>query len=413
MRRISGQLQHYAWGHPTAIAELRGVEPSGRPEAEYWFGAHPRSPSTLIDAADPDSTRGVTLDAAIAGDPDYWLGPSVRDRFGELPFLLKILAADQPLSIQAHPDQARARAGFEREERAGIDRDAFKRSYRDPNHKPELICALSRFEAKCGLRELDDTRRLISLFADPLLQPLRDRLGENVEPSEVLASVVSWLLKLDERTATTLVDAVVAGADGLLDSPEPASEVERFRSELEWTIRINDHHPGDVGVVVALLLNHVVLEPGQALFLGAGVLHAYLSGVGVELMANSDNVLRGGLTPKHIDVHELLAVASFEPFRSSIQTMTDPVHRFEVPVPEFRLTGYRFASGAETHRCAVSGPEIVLVGSGSAVLRADTTDDTELRLAGGEAAIVPAATEHYQLELATADTTVWRATTGS
>ncbi|MDH3299011.1 MAG: mannose-6-phosphate isomerase, class I [Acidimicrobiia bacterium] len=416
MRRISGSLQHYPWGRFTAIAELRHVEPSGRPEAEYWLGTHPRGPSRVILDG---GGEGPTLDSVIAAEPERWLGSPVLDRFGELPFLLKILAADRPLSIQAHPTAEQARVGFERENLAGIERDDFKRSYHDPNHKPELICALSPFEAKCGLRVLHETRRLFSTFTPAALDPVRARLdgdGDGDGPS-VLGGVVSWMLELDQQRAMELVDAVVSEARRLLDSPDELAPIADFRLDLEWTVRIHDVHPGDIGVVVALLLNHLTLQPGQALFLEAGVLHAYLSGVGIEVMANSDNVLRGGLTTKHVDVDELLSVASFEPCRPQVQTISRPTHRFDAPVPEFALTAYGFAEGAERSICEVEGPEIVLVESGSATLStAPSTiapgNGPTVRLSPGQAVAIPAATGRYELALEGDGTRIWRATVG-
>lgn len=409
MHKIEGVLQHYPWGHRTAIAELRGVEPSGQPEAELWLGAHPRGPSRMANG----SVDGTTLDAVIAADPAYWLGATIRERFGELPFLLKILAADQPLSIQAHPNPAQARAGFEREDRAGIERDAYKRNYRDPNHKPELICALSPFEAKCGFRPLADTCRLLAMFTDPVIEPLRTRLGRADAPSTVLRATTSWLLTLEHGDVTDLVAAVVNEAERLLVAWEGHDAVEEFRADLEWTARINGFHPADVGVVVALLLNHLTLAPGQAMYLEAGLVHAYLSGTAVELMANSDNVLRGGLTAKHVDVDELMAVATFEPHQPAVQKMSGATHRFDVPVPEFSLVAYRFSAHDDPRACTVEGPEIVLVESGSTtVVPADPHRNEPVRLAAGEAAVVPAAAGRYQLAPSGADSMVWRATVG-
>ncbi len=409
MRRITGALQHYPWGQSSAIAELRGVDPSGRPEAEYWLGAHPRGQSRVVD----DGDEGPMLESIIAAEPEYWLGPPVHDRFGELPFLFKVLAAAEPLSIQAHPNAEQARAGFEREDLAGVDRDDVKRSYRDPNHKPELICALSDFEAKCGFRDLDDTRRLFSLFTHPALDPLQERLGAGGEASAVIGDVVAWLLDLDRVHVLDLVEGVVSEARRLLDSTADPAPIVDFRADLDWTLRINEVHPGDIGVVLALLLNHLTLRPGDALFLEAGVVHAYLHGLGVELMANSDNVLRCGLTHKHIDVDGLQAVARFEPHRPSVQTTSGPTHRFDAPVPEFSLTVYRSAGDASRRICDVEGPEIVFVESGSATLSSTPGGGGDpLRLSPGEAVAVPAATRRYEMRLDGADTRVWRATVG-
>ena len=250
------------------------------------------------------------------------------------------------------------------------------------------------------------------VFTDPALESVRSRLDADGEAPSVLSGVVSWLLELDQRMARELVAAVVSEARRLLDGPETVS-IADFRRDLEWTVRINEFHPGDIGVVVALLLNHLTLQPGQALFLEAGVLHAYLSGVGVELMANSDNVLRGGLTTKHVDIDELLSVATFVPTRPPVQTAVGSPHRFDAPVAEFALTAYRYVAGAELSICEVDGPEIVLVESGSAVLSDKGAGAPEpVRLQAGEAVAVPAATGRYELALEAAGTRVWRATVG-
>ena len=412
MKRITGVLQHYPWGRRRAIAELRGVEPSGHPEAEYWLGTHARGPSRVLPAADSHGADGPTLASVVAADPARWLGPSVQDRFGEVPFLLKILAAAEPLSIQAHPNAEQARAGFDRENLAGLDPDDFKRSYRDPNHKPELICAISRFEAKCGFRDLRRTRELLSFFADPALRPLQERLNVEAEPSLVLRDLVRWLVHLDRPEATGLVEAVVSDAAKLLAAGDP-SAIADVRPELDWTVRINEAHPGDIGVVVALLLNHLSLQPGESLFLKAGEIHAYLTGVAVEIMANSDNVLRCGLTSKHIDVDELMVIASFTPGQPSIEALTGSVHRFDPPVPEFALTCYSFTDTGRPWSCDVDGPEIVVTESGSASLRPTASvPGAPLRVGAGEAVAVPAATARYELELHSPETRVWRATVG-
>ncbi len=403
MERLRGVVRAYDWGQTSAIAELLGHEPPGHPEAEYWLGAHPSGPSVL-------SVSDRSLDRLVADRGPAVLGPVVHERFHELPFLLKVLAADRPLSIQAHPNAAQARAGFSREEAAGLGRSAPERSYRDDKHKPELICAITPFEAKCGFRPLAGTRQLIALFG-PALRPVADRLSPPTSAESdaaVLAGVVEWLLRLSPVDAAVLAGAaadrareLLAGADG-----PPA-----FRSELVWTVRIAEAFPGDIGTVVTLLLNHLSLAPGQAVFLGAGDLHSYLQGVGVELMANSDNVLRGGLTSKHIDVDELLAIIDCRPRAVAVQTPTAAVHRFDTPVPEFGLT--RFDSSVGTLgplSCNVAGPEILLVTAGRLAVECG---ERILRIGSGEAVFIPYDDHDYHLtDLAPGRTLAWRATVG-
>ena len=402
MERLTGVVRAYDWGRLDALAELLGYEPPGHPEAEYWLGAHPTAPSALGEDRRP-------LDAVIGGDPAALLGPMVAERFGEFPFLLKILAAERPLSVQAHPSPHQAEAGFAREEAVGPARDAFERNYRDANHKPELICAVTTFEAKCGFGELPATRRLLDRFG-PVLADIAARLDG---PGEAAGrrDVVSHLLHLPPAEAARLADATVDKAAELL-AEMPADGTRPFGPELEWTVRIGRTFPGDIGVVVALLLNHVVLEPGQALFLPAGNLHAYLHGVGVEVMANSDNVLRAGLTSKHIDVDELLAVVDWAAAPIPVQRPGSAVHTYEVPVPEFALT--RLDAGAGTidgTLCSPVGPEVVLVVGGAVTL---VTDGCRLDLDRGQAAFVAASDGPYRIvDRAPGRTLAWRATVGA
>ncbi len=332
---LIGVIQNYAWGSRTALAELTGAEPSAEPQAELWLGAHERGPGQLGD--------GTRLDEAIKADPEGALGPTVVENFGGgLPFLLKVLAAGEPLSIQAHPSRAEAMAGFDREDAAGVAIDAPDRSFRDRNHKPELICALSEFVALCGFRELSATRSLIEGLKLPKLAALlfgNDEAGDvdNTDGSDraLLARALRRALSLDTDTAGELVAAVGEACARDLGPEE-------FAAERQEVANLAASNPGDRGVIVALLLHLVVLAPNQALFLGAGNLHAYLRGTGVEIMANSDNVLRGGLTPKHIDIPTLLDVVDTTPYdlQAGVQSpnLSKALVHYRCPVPDFNLT---------------------------------------------------------------------------
>lgn len=356
---LDGVLRRYAWGSTTAIPQLLGEEPDGRPAAELWFGAHPDDPSGLVE-------QGGTLDELIARDPAAALGPRVAQRFGErLPFLLKILAAGQALSIQVHPTVEQARAGFAREDAAGVPRDDPARNYRDANHKPELICALTAFEGLCGFRPVAATLRLVTALGAPELGFLRDALSG---PQPLRAAFTAVLSHPEPATLA----GVVAERLNTVGSA--------YYRELRGVRLAAQDFPGDVGVVLALLLNHVRLEPGEAMFLPAGNVHAYLRGLGVEIMASSDNVLRCGLTGKHIDVPELLAITDFT-------ALDDPLLHpvggsFVVPVPDFRLTRVELAEG-EPMALDDPGPCLVLCAAGSVTLDAVT-------LAPGHAAFLPA-----------------------
>jgi len=276
---IDNEPRDYAWGQVDGVSRVRGTAATGRREAELWLGAHPSLPS-----------RAVGSDAPWATLQEWEQSTGER-----LPFLLKILCADEPLSLQAHPSPAEAAAGFARENAAGVPVDAPNRNYRDPYAKPELIVALGEFEALCGFRAGDDVRAdldalgaLVPADAQPALSTWRELLaGDDVKGAFL------WLLSGD-ASIPALVTAAVAASE----------RDERFA--LLGTI--SEAHPGDPGILGALMLQHIVLAPGESLWLPAGNIHAYLRGAGIELMGPSDNVLRGGLTPKHIDTAELAAV---------------------------------------------------------------------------------------------------------
>lgn len=351
---LDGVVRRYEWGSRTAIPQLLGVEPDGRPAAELWFGAHPHDPS-------PAPERAATLDQLIADDPDRLLGPAVAQRFaGQLPFLVKVLAADKALSIQVHPNLDQARDGFAADEAAGIPEDAPERNYKDANHKPELLCALTPFDALCGFRPVPDSLALLAELALPELGFLAELLGR---PDPLRAAFTGVLEHAD---IATVADALGARVSAATSGPLYAARLAATDA------------PGDVGVVLTLLLNYVRLAPGDAIYLGAGNVHAYLRGTGVEIMASSDNVLRCGLTSKHIDVAELLRITDFAPLADPLWPSVGG--RFDVPVPDFALTRIELDEPAGLHD---DGPCIVLCTSGSLTVG-------EVPVASGHAAFVPA-----------------------
>ncbi|QKJ20008.1 mannose-6-phosphate isomerase, class I [Microbacterium hominis] len=356
---LTNTPRDYAWGSTTLLAELEGRAPSGSPEAEVWYGDHAGAPAITPD--------GRTL--------DVWLAEEGRAHGGttRLPYLLKVLAAGSPLSIQAHPSIAQAQEGFAREEAAGIPRDAGERTYRDENHKPELIVAVSdTFRALAGLRPLERTRALVAALGSAAA-PLARRLEGDAD----LGEVVGWVLSED---AGPDVHAII-GAALAVQSAEFASELSLVR-ELEAA------YPGDPGIVVALLMNLVVLRRGEGLFVPAGVLHAYLEGLGVELMAASDNVLRGGLTPKHIDVAELLTVLDPVPGEPAVvraEAIGPGVGRFPVPVTDFAML--TVAPGPFPAPVWLGGPAIVVATAGAPTVSAGAES---ISLVPGQAALVTA-----------------------
>jgi mannose-6-phosphate isomerase len=380
MDQLASTVRDYAWGSTTAIPELLGTEPTGEPQAELWMGAHPGAPSRVDRGTGPRP-----LDAVIDADPEGELGRNAVDRFGpRLPFLLKVLAAAHPLSVQVHPDAAQARAGFAAENDRGIPLDAPNRTYKDPHHKPEMIVALTPFDGLCGFREPARTADLLDLLAVPALKPHADLLRTR-PAGQALRDVLATVLGTDREVMAAVAADTAAAAARIAAAPGPWSA-----ACAGYAAAARDF-PGDPGVVAALLLNHVTLVPGEALHLGAGVPHAYLRGLGVEIMANSDNVLRCGLTPKHIDVPELLRVVRFEPGEAGVLTpepQPDGAELYPAPTAEFRLARHRLTPGADPHPLPAGAPRIVLCVEGTARLTGE--DGRVLELPRGAAAFVPA-----------------------
>ncbi|MEP9417324.1 mannose-6-phosphate isomerase, class I [Gordonia sp. VNQ95] len=381
MRVLEGNLRTYAWGSRTAIASLRGRPvPSPHPEAELWFGAHNAGPASVLTA---DGTAETDLLTAIDTNRTAALGTPTAAAFGgRLPFLLKVLAAEEPLSLQAHPSSEQAREGFDRENAIGLPIDARDRNYRDPWHKPELVVALSDFDALAGFRAPATTIALLRELQVSELDPYLGMLAGQPDSSGLRALFTTWLT-LPEQTIGALMPPVLSAAVTLLESGRSA-----FGAELRTALQLGEMYPNDPGVLASLLLNRVHLTPGQGIYLPAGNLHAYLEGTGVEIMANSDNVLRGGLTPKHIDVPELLRVLDFTPVDvddliPAIRTV-GAERIYLTPAPEFRLSRIELDGTGMTQPASISfdmpGPQILAVLSGQ----------IEVRPQGGAPITVPA-----------------------
>jgi mannose-6-phosphate isomerase len=344
---IENVLRDYAWGSTTAIAALLGRPESGGPEAELWIGAHPDSPSL---AHLPEDGSTAPLDALIKRDPEHFLGADSVARFGpRLPFLTKILAAAQPLSLQVHPSLEQAKAGFARENAEGVAADAPDRNYRDDNHKPEMILALTPFEALCGFRPAAASRAVLQHVAAAC-----DAAGRGVPA--LITALLADLDDKDERAALrTAFERLISGGQAVAEGTalvvaalHSGASLAPFDAELSTAISLNEKYPGDPGVLISLLLNRISLEPGEAVYLPAGNVHAYLHGLGVEVMASSDNVLRGGLTPKYVDVPELLKTIDFQPVAVPMleaeRTVMDQ-ELFRPPFEEFQLQRIELAPG--------------------------------------------------------------------
>ncbi|MFZ9629034.1 MAG: mannose-6-phosphate isomerase, class I [Ilumatobacteraceae bacterium] len=315
MRAVRGVAQHYAWGDTDAIPRLLGMTPDGRPWAEMWFGTHPGGASVLDD------------------------GTPLTDLVGALPFMVKLLAAAAPLSLQTHPDGPTAAAGFADEQARGVPLDDPLRTFRDPHAKPELICALTPFTALCGFRPVDETLRLL------------DSIGALDIAGELRAHGLTAVLEAVYRRR--LPTAATVEACRLHDS-----------DEARLVVDLDHRYPGDPSAVVALLLHLVHLEPGEALYLGPGNLHAYVHGVGVEVMGSSDNVVRGGLTVKHVDPDALLSIVRPEPTGQPVLSPVAEapgVWHYPTPGAPFSVQRYDVDPSAEL---LATGNELVLCTSG-------------------------------------------------
>ncbi|MET0452078.1 MAG: mannose-6-phosphate isomerase, class I [Mycobacterium sp.] len=369
MDLLRGALRTYAWGSHTAIAEFTGrPSPTPHPEAELWLGAHPGDPAWLAG----DGIERSLLDT-IAADPEGQLGGTARQRFGDaLPFLAKVLAADEPLSLQAHPSAAQAMEGFAREDRLGIPVSAPNRNYRDRSHKPELMVALTPFEALAGFRPVDGSVDLMRALSVADLDPFVNLLAGQADAGGLRALFTTWITA-PQAHLDVLVPAVLDGAINYLRSGET-----RFAQEAKTTLQLGELYPGDAGVLASMLLNRISLEPGQGIYLPAGNLHAYLHGMGFEVMANSDNVLRGGLTPKHVDVPELLRVLDFTPTEESAlrpQVVTEGIELvYDTPAPEFAVSVLRLDGPELGHQVDAparhDGPQVLLCTEGSVQVHA-------------------------------------------
>lgn len=379
MEHLTGALRAYPWGSRTLLAELRGTpSPAAQPEAELWFGAHPAGPATV---------DGRGLDEVIAADPVGALGQRVVDTFGpQLPFLVKLLAAAEPLSIQAHPSREQAEEGFARENELGVALGDPRRNYKDPHPKPELIVALTPFRALAGFRPPEQTAELFQALRVAELDRYASMLptGSPTDGEGDMRALFTTLISLPSQARETLIDAVADAARRIVSGERDGEVAEWIVDAARVFVELTQRYPGDVGALAALLLNVVSLEPGEAAYLGAGQLHAYLTGLGVEVMANSDNVLRGGLTPKHVDVPELVRVLDFTPLVSPRAATEETVDgtRFTLPVQAFDVTVSSVRPG-QSLRVTSDGPSILLCTAGR-------VRSGEFELGPGDAAWIPA-----------------------
>ena len=383
IKYLKNTIQNYEWGSLTAIPDLLGKQNSSRtPMAELWMGAHPKAPSRVNFQG-----QWQPLTNLIAKYPRDILGNTVALNYdNQLPYLFKVLAAAKPLSIQAHPSLDQAREGFAKEAAMGIAMDAPDRNYKDANHKPECICALSQFWALSGFRDIPDIIDLVSKSCPVGLAPELEALSD--QPDAVgLKRFFTDLMTMDFDRKKQVVAEAIRTADQLSDQ----------NLAFFWVKRLSAEYFDDIGIFGPLLLNLVELNPGEALFLPAGELHAYLNGMGLELMANSDNVLRGGLTPKHVDVPELLKVLNFKPRPIKIleaikKTRNECVYASKTD--EFVLSMITIANGTPYQSPETRSVEIMLCTEGSASL-VDTGSDEIISIKKGDSVVIPAAVSGY------------------
>ncbi len=387
---LQNVIQDYAWGSSTAIPALMGNEnASGPPQAELWMGAHPKAPSMVKIGNQP-----VSLADLIKKHPQDILGESTAAQFNNrLPYLFKVLAAAQPLSIQAHPDLKQAKQGFERENRLGIPLNDPQRNYRDNNHKPECLCALGPFWALNGFREIDNILGLIAKLNLNCLAKEAAYIRDNPNSSGLKAFFQALLTMPAKQKQVVLTQATAEAS--ILSDTNPAETNPAF----QWILKLNQAYPQDIGALAPLFLNLICLQPGEAIYLKSGELHAYLEGVGIELMANSDNVLRGGLTAKHIDVPELLRCLNFEERELQIST-PDKINAFEWVYPtyaeEFMLSKMVIKQAMGAVSIESPSVEIVLCTEGAAAIT-DISNNHQVALDKGASVIVSASASQYSL----------------
>lgn len=388
--QLENQIKDYAWGSYTAMGELFDLpNTDNQPQAEMWLGAHSAGCSYIITANGKEN-----LATRIASNPEKILGKNTAEHFSHLPFLLKILSAAMPLSIQVHPNKQSAERGFVRENQAGIPLNAPHRNYKDDNHKPELIYALTEFQALNGFREINE---IISLFQlaniTSLQQPIA--LLKNQPNSAGLKQFFTTVMELEESTKKQAIGELLDNIDnkGNTDSQAVFALIQK----------LNELYPNDVGLFAPLLLNIITLQPHEAMFLYAETPHAYIEGTGIEIMANSDNVLRAGLTPKHIDTNELLANVKYAPkpfatLKLNPKTIGSGHKTFPVPVNDFAFDIIEIAQQDDTKPITVTSAEIVLCLNGKITLSTTDTDKQQsITIKKGQSVFIPADTQEYIL----------------
>ncbi|EKF9987896.1 mannose-6-phosphate isomerase, class I [Vibrio cholerae] len=377
---MTNPIQNYAWGSKTALQQLFELEnPTHEPQAELWMGAHPNGCSGIAI-----NGKIVQLSDFIAQNPNVILGEYTARQFGELPYLFKILAAENALSIQVHPNKQQAERGFAQEEQLGIALTASHRNYKDPNHKPELVYALTEYQAMNGFRANQEILNYFIELSIDEIQPLVDAFQSN--PTEQgLRDFFSGLLSLQGEIKNRALEVLITQAKQI-DLPL-----------FQLIIELEKHYPNDIGLFAPLMLNVITLQPGEAMFLDAETPHAYLHGTGLEIMANSDNVLRAGLTPKYMDIDELVACTQFKhkPLEqlSLKPEIIEESEQYPIPVADFK---FAIIPPAAQQAISVRSAEIVLPLDSSMILR--HANGEQCLVTKGQSVFIPAYAEQYTIE---------------
>ncbi len=381
---LDNKIQGYQWGSYTALPELLDKKKVMKPMAELWLGAHHKAPSNVMTVS-----GNISLKELIDRFPKEILGSRAAEKFhNTLPYLFKVLAVEKPLSIQAHPDIFQAKKGFSEENSKKIALDSPERNFKDDNHKPECICALTEFWALNGFRPVNEILNYIDKISCKKLDKIVGK-NKDLTGSLFIKSFFMEITAFDEADKKKVIDDVIA--QSLLYSQDD--------SVFHWILKLHKQYPYDIGVLAPIYLNLVCLGPGEALFIQSGVLHAYLKGVGVELMANSDNVLRGGLTPKHVDINKLIEVLDFTPLKVELLNAC-AANRYQKDyvsyADEFRLSVILPANDKFCFDFKTKSVEIMLCIKGNAkIVNTETGQITDIKK--GESIIIPAAVKQYRM----------------
>ncbi|RBW46965.1 mannose-6-phosphate isomerase, class I [Psychromonas sp. B3M02] len=391
--KLNNTIMNSAWGCEKSMTELFGYENShNKPMAELWMGAHPKAPSLIQSEGET-----IALDAYIASKPDTVLGTSCAERFhNRLPYLFKVLSAKSPLSIQSHPNKQQAEDGWARENLLDIPLDAAHRNYKDDNHKPELVFSITEYHALNGFREFDVIISLFERIESDLIRPLLTEF-KNQQQSAGLKQFYQSILTHPDKTK--FVAEVLEGCAQQLNNELLSEEA---LNAYQLVISLNDYYPNDIGITSAFILNYIILAPNEAMYLKAGTPHAYLKGTGLELMANSDNVLRGGLTPKHIDVPELMSTTVFEATPLAELKLkprlarNNQEHIYVTPAIDFQFSILEVTEAGGT--IEVNSAEILFVVEGKLTLKGATENERESLLEKGDSYFVSAQCKQYVVQ---------------